>query len=158
DRVALYDHMKAYLATPPETLAIDEKNLPEHSILNCVGIVITTNYRADALYLPADDRRYLVAWSDRTKEDFPVDYWNKINAYYENGATAAVAFSLMERDITHFDQKAPPPRTAAFGAIVDNYPPAEEAELADLLDLIKRPPAFTLAALIKSGCQTGTDG
>ena len=76
NRFQFYDHMKAYTAAPPDVLRVDEKNLREHSVLNCRGVIITTNHKADGIYLPADDRRHFVAWSDLTKEDFDDDYWN----------------------------------------------------------------------------------
>ena len=47
DRFKFYDHMKAYTAAPPDVLRVDEKNLREHSIFNCCGVIITTNYKAD---------------------------------------------------------------------------------------------------------------
>ena len=36
DRFKFYDHMKSYTASPPDTLRIDEKNLREYAILNCL--------------------------------------------------------------------------------------------------------------------------
>ena len=36
DRFQFYDHMKSYTASPPDTLRIDEKNLREYAILNCL--------------------------------------------------------------------------------------------------------------------------
>src|SRR5215472_7902350 len=42
DRFAFYDHLKSYIAAPPEMLRIDEKFLREYSIPNCCGIIITT--------------------------------------------------------------------------------------------------------------------
>ncbi len=70
NRYQFYDHMKSYTAAPPDVLRVDEKNLREHSILNCCGVIITTNHKADGIFLPADDRRHYVAWSDLTKDDF----------------------------------------------------------------------------------------
>ena len=64
DRFAFYDHMKVYTAAPPDTLRVDEKHLREHYILNCVGVIITTNHKTDGIFLPPDDRRHFVAWSD----------------------------------------------------------------------------------------------
>jgi hypothetical protein len=151
DRFALYDHMKTYLASPPEVLTVDEKHLHEHAILNCTGVVITSNHKTDGLYLPADDRRHFVAWSDLNKEDKQLagDYWNQLYGYYQDGGTEAVAALLLQRDLSAFDPKAPPPLTAAFWAVADAYRPSEESELADLLDLMERPAAFTLATLLR---------
>jgi hypothetical protein len=70
NRFAFYEHMKAYLAAPPFMLRVDEKNLREHNVLNCCGVIITSNHKANGIYLPADDRRHFVAWSDRKKEGF----------------------------------------------------------------------------------------
>src|ERR1700730_7759681 len=63
DRFQFYDHMKAYTAAPPDVLRVDEKHLREHAVLNCCGVIITSNHKADGIYLPADDRRHFVAWS-----------------------------------------------------------------------------------------------
>ncbi len=150
DRFKLYDHMKSYTASPPDTLRVDEKHLREYPILNVCGVVITTNHRTDGIYLPAEDRRHFVAWSDRTKEDdcFADDYWRRIYAYFEDGGAEAVAAYLGQLDISTFDPKAPPPKTPAFWAIVDANRSPEEPEIADVLDLMDRPKAFTLATLI----------
>src|SRR5262249_17999718 len=64
NRFQFYDHIKIYTAAPPDVLRVDEKNLREHAVLNCCGVIITTNHKADGIYLPADDRRHYVAWSD----------------------------------------------------------------------------------------------
>jgi hypothetical protein len=50
----------------------------------------------------------------------------------------------MQRDITGFDAKAPPPKTEAFWAIVNANQPGEEAELADVLDSLGNPVIVTL--------------
>ena len=93
DRFQFYDHLKSYAASPPDMLRVDEKHLREYPIINCCGLIITTNHKTDGIYLPADDRRHFVAWSDRTKEDerFEGDYWNKIWTYYSEGGLPAAA-------------------------------------------------------------------
>ena len=82
NRFSLYDHTKVYAAAPPDTLRIDEKNLREYYVFNCLGLIITTNHKTDGIYLPADDRRHYVAWSQRKKEEFPEDYWNELWGWY----------------------------------------------------------------------------
>ena len=42
------------------------------------GVIITTNYKTDGIYLPSDDRRHYVAWSELTKDDFDEAYWNTL--------------------------------------------------------------------------------
>jgi hypothetical protein len=88
DRYAFYDHTKVYTAAPPDTLRVDEKHLREYSVLNVVGMIITTNHKSDGIYLPADDRRHYVAWSSLTKDDFSPEYWNDLYRWYNDGATA----------------------------------------------------------------------
>jgi hypothetical protein len=119
NRFSFYDHMKAYTAAPPDVLRVDEKNLREHSILNCCGVIITTNYKSNGIYLPADDRRHYVAFSDLTKKDFVDNYWKTIWGWYAKGGNRHVAAYLAELDLSGFDPKAPPPKTAAFGPLSD---------------------------------------
>jgi hypothetical protein len=144
DRFKLYDHMKAYTAAPPDVLRVDEKHLREHSVLNCVGAIITTNYKTDGIYLPPDDRRHFVAWSPLTKEDFPPDYWKRLWGWYGDGGIRHVAAYLAALDISTFDPKAPPPKTQAFWDIVEAGRAPEDAELADVLDEMGNPDAVTL--------------
>jgi hypothetical protein len=144
NRFQLYDHLKSYTATPPDVLRVDEKNLREHSVLNACGVIITTNHKADGIYLPSDDRRHFVAWSDLTKDDFSEEYWNKLWNWYDNGGDGHVAAYLAQLDLSSFNPKAPPPKTPAFWAIVDASRSNEDAELADVLDLLGNPDAVTL--------------
>ena len=111
NRFRFYDHMKTYTASPPDTLRVDEKNLREHYVVNCCGVIITTNHKTDGIYLPDDDRRHYVTWSSLAKEDFSKEYWNKLWAYYADGGIQHVAAYLAELDISSFDPKAPPPKT-----------------------------------------------
>jgi hypothetical protein len=85
DRFAFYHRSKSYITTPPNTMRVNEKHLPAFYIWKCLGLLITTNHLTDGIYLPEDDRRHYVAWSERTKEDFTADYWNRIHQWYENG-------------------------------------------------------------------------
>jgi hypothetical protein len=149
DRFQFYDHMKAYTATPPDTLRVDEKNMREYPIINCCGIIITTNHKTDGIFLPTDDRRHFVAWSDLSKDDarFQNGYWRGIYTYYERGGRQDVAAWLNQRDISAFDAKAPPPKTPAFWAIADANRAPEEPELADLLDQLGNPASVALSRL-----------
>jgi hypothetical protein len=144
NRYQLYDHLKSYTAAPPDVLRVDEKNLREHSVFNCCGVIITTNYKADGIYLPADDRRHFVAWSDLTKDDFDEAYWNGLWQWYDQGGDRHVAAYLVSVDISGFNSKAPPPKTPAFWDIVTASRSSEDSELADALDLLGNPDAVTL--------------
>jgi hypothetical protein len=145
DRFKLYDHAKIYLAAPPDVLPVNEKRIREYYIANVVGVVVTTNHKTDGIYLPADDRRHYVAWSECDKADFDTAYWDKLGQFYENEkGYAHVAAFLAARDITRFNPKAPPPPTAAFWAICSASQAPEDGELADVLDALKNPDSVTI--------------
>ena len=148
DRFKFYAHTKVYLAAPPDVLRVDEKNLREHSVFNVCGVVMTTNHKVDGIYLPSDDRRHFVAWSEATKADFAESYWNGLWSWYEREGFGHVAAYLAEFDLSGFNAKAPPPQTPAFWAIVDGNRAPEDAELADVLDDLGNPDAVTLAMLL----------
>jgi hypothetical protein len=148
NRYQFYDHMKAYLASPPDVLRVDEKNRHEYSVLNCCGVVLTSNHKADGIYLPADDRRHFVAWSDLTKDDFVDDYWAGLLHWFDHGGDRHVAAYLAELDIAEFDPKAPPPKTAAFWDIVYANSAPEEGELSDVLERLGNPYTVTISDLV----------
>jgi hypothetical protein len=147
DRFKFYDHTKIYTAAPPDVLRVNEKHLKEYYVLNCLGLIITTNHRTDGLYLPGDDRRHYVAWSNYKKEDFPMDYWNELWGFYADSGFRHVTAYLSELDLSSFDPKAPPPKTAAFWDIVNVSSAPEDAELADVLETLGNPDAITLEQL-----------
>jgi hypothetical protein len=159
DRFKFYDRSKLYTAAPPDVLRVDEKNIPEHYVPNVLGFLVTTNHRTDGLYLPADDRRHYVAWSERKKKDFLPDYWKALWAFYDGDAFKHVTAYLTKFDLSGFNPKAPPPKTSTFWEIVNVNCPPEEAELADLIDslgerdpnnpeTIVRPDAITVPELV----------
>jgi hypothetical protein len=150
DRFAFYDHTKMFTAAPPDVLRIDEKNLREYYIPNLCGVIITTNHKSDGLYLPEDDRRHFVAWSERTKDDFTPEYWQRLWGWYDQGGLEHVAAFLATRDITGFDAKAPPPKTEAFFDIVAANTAPEAAELTDALEKLGWPRAVTLSAVAEA--------
>jgi hypothetical protein len=143
NRYQFYDHTKAIIAAPPDVLRVDEKHLREYTIMNVVGVIITTNYKINGIFLPAEDRRHYVAWSNREQEDFESDYWDKLFKWYDAGGDADVAAYLMGVDLAGFDPKAPPPKTQAFWDIVDANRAPEDMELADVLDALGNPAVTT---------------
>ena len=139
--------MKTVIAAPPDVLKINEKNLREYYVPNCCSVVITSNYKTDGIYLPEDDRRHYVAYSELRKEDFSKAYWDGIWGWYDDGGYDHVAAYLATLDISLFAPKAPPPKTAAFQAIVDAGRAPEIPEMMDALDKLGNPPAVTLEQL-----------
>ena len=149
DRFAFYDHTKTLIASPPDVLRCDEKNIREHAVLNVCGVIITTNHKSDGIHLPPGDRRHFVAWSDVDKDEFDDDYWNAIWSWYHHGGIANVGAYLATLDLSEFNPKAPPPKTEAFWHIVNAARSHEETELADVLDEMDNPRAITLSMLIQ---------
>jgi hypothetical protein len=143
-RYQFYDFSKQILAAPPETLSIDEKFINVYRVWNCVGVIYTTNYKTNGIYLPAEDRRHYVAWSDRKRSDFPEGYWNKLFGWYQAGGCEHVAAYLSQLDISGWDAKAPPPQTEAFWEIVSANRSAEDPEFADIIDALNHPRALIL--------------
>jgi hypothetical protein len=151
NRYAFYEHLKPYSASPPDVLRCNEKHLREHAVFNVCGVIITSNYKSNGVFLPADDRRHYVAWSDAVKENFDERYWNRLwHWFYEEGGNGHVAAYLAELDISDFNPKAPPPKTQAFWDIVDANRAPEDAELADALDKLGRPYALTIAQVLSA--------
>ena len=65
-------------------------------------------------------RRHYVAWSDLEKTDFAEEYWTTLWNWYAIGGIGHVAAYLATLDLSSFNPKAPPPKTAAFWDIVDS--------------------------------------
>ena len=94
DRFAFYDHSKVYIAAPPDVIRVDEKNLREHPVFNVIGVIITTNHKTDGIFLPPDDRRHYVAWSERSRDEFGSAYFSDLWKWYEPGGFGHVAAFL----------------------------------------------------------------
>ena len=139
NRFDFYEQMKVLTASPPEVLRVDEKHLREYDVFNVCGVIITTNYKTNGIYLPGDDRRHFVAWSLAKKEDFDEAYWNKLWQWYEAGGFGHVAAYLRTLNVSDFNPKAPPRKTPAFWEIVNANHAPEEAELADAIDRLSKP-------------------
>ncbi len=146
NRYQLYEHLKTFTAAPPEVLRVDEKHLREYSIPNVLGVVITSNYQ-DGIYLPPDDRRFFVAWSEATQETLPEGYWLDLYGWFAGGGAEHVAAYLGGVDLSGFDPKAPPPKTSGFWAAVDAGRSPEVAGVADALDKMGNPEAVVLSEL-----------
>jgi hypothetical protein len=109
-----------------------------------MGVVITSNHLTDGIYLPADDRRHDVTWSDCKQEDFTPEYWIRMWKWYDEGGDRHVAAYLAMLDIADFDPKAAPSKTPAFWRIVNANRTSEEGELQDILDKLGTPDAVTI--------------
>jgi hypothetical protein len=111
---AFYDHMKHYLAAPPSTPPTNEKYIKHYHVANVCGVILTTNYKENGMYLPPEDRRHFVAWSERTPKDFPAGFWSEFWDWYDEGGLWHVVAYLRQRDISAFKPGEPPLKTEAF--------------------------------------------
>lgn len=134
DRYAFHEHTKTYIAAPPNVIRVNEKNMREYASFNVTGVVMTTNHKTDGLYLPPDDRRHYVAWSELTQDQFEPDYFPDLFYWYAGGGHGHVAAFLRDYDLSDFDPKAPPVHTPAFHEIVASHRAPEDAEFATALD------------------------
>jgi hypothetical protein len=148
NRFSFYDYTKIYTAAPPDVLRVNEKHLREYYVFNCLGFILTTNHKTDGIYLPSDDRRHYIAWSHLSKDDFTSAYWDELWSWYAAGGIGHVAAYLAELDLSKFDPKAPPPKTPAFWDIVAANSAPDDAELADLLEVLGYPVVVTLGKLL----------
>jgi hypothetical protein len=163
NRFKLYERLKSAIAAPPEFHRINEKHLREYPITNVCGVVLTTNHLTDGLYIPANDRRHYVAWTDLKKEDeqFADGYFVRLYSYFENGGNAAVAAYLRQLDISDFDPKAPPPLTPAFWQVVQSNSDPEALDLAEAIEKLRGDPEVLTGPevlTIEALRQIGRDG
>ncbi|MET4237994.1 bifunctional DNA primase/polymerase [Bradyrhizobium sp. RT10b] len=142
-RYGFYDATKDVITNPPEAHRINTKHVPQYAAANVCGVVMTSNH-LDALYLAPDDRRHFVCVSTRTQEDFTSAYWDVINAWFENGGNEAVAHYLANLDLSAFNAKAPPAKTAAWHMVVAAGVAPESGDLSDVIESMGKPDALTL--------------
>lgn len=100
-----------------DVISIERKGIDAMKIENCFGIFCLTNDVA-ALTLDNTDRRYLVLRTDRTKAEADAKsaegYFIRLFAKLDDpDAMAAVAYSLMTRDLQGYSGQQAAPMTAA---------------------------------------------
>jgi hypothetical protein len=151
NRFSLYERTKIYAAAPPEVLRCHEKHLRPYYVPNVLGLIITTNHESDGIYLPADDRRHYVAWSERRMHELTderrLSLWHWLER--ERGIEHVTAY-LWQHDLSSFDAYAPPLKTNVFHAMAAANIAPEDMELADAIEAMKAPDALTLADIVAS--------
>jgi hypothetical protein len=143
-RFQFYDKTKTIITAPPNVHSINEKHIKANQVPNLNATIITTNYRTGGLYLPADDRRHYVVFSDLTREAFGRQYWREFWDWMDAGGLEECAAWLMKRDVSRFDAKGPPTQTAAFWEMCEA---GQSGESGDLADVVENLSVFTLAQL-----------
>jgi hypothetical protein len=154
DRFQFYERMKGITVTPPDVVSVNEKHIRQYYVFNRAGIVITAN-RKDSFYIPANDRRYYVAWSTLKKGYAAREFWADFYRWYEAGGYGHVAAYLTERDISKFNPKAEPSKTATFQEIVMINRAPEDAELTDALEHLGYPDAATIMEIADAALRIG---
>ena len=130
--------IESILASPPETFRINRKHVQEYAGFNVVGVVITTNHQ-DALYLPEDDRRLLVANSPCKTGEFTSEFFDDFYRWYgDGGGTGHVVAFLRQYDLAQFKAYAAPPKTAGFWNMVAADQGMEHGEMLDAIDALGR--------------------
>jgi hypothetical protein len=86
-----YEFSGSSLACSETSLPVEKKHMNTFNVLNCVGVIITTNYKTGGIYLPEDDRHHYMAWSEMKREDFDPQYWSTLWGWYETGGYGHVA-------------------------------------------------------------------
>jgi hypothetical protein len=149
DRYSLHDHMKALMTSPPETHRINRKYIPQYIGLSVMGFIVTTNH-PDALFLPNDDRRHLIAASESKRADFPPDFFKKFYHWYDNeGGIGHVVAYLQQYDLSKFDPKLAPLKTAGFWNMVHVDLGPDHSELTEAIDALGTPDALIVAQLVE---------
>lgn len=143
DRFKFYEHTKKLIAAPPEVLTVNPKHIKPYIIPNLTGVIITTNYLKHGIYLPTDDRRHYVAWSDKERGFFDANYWDTMWRWYDNGGYEAILYCLVKRDLKAFNPKAPPRQTDAFFKIVEGHKGPEAKMVEEALDQLDWPEVTT---------------
>ena len=145
DRYAFYDHMKAFIAAPPDVIRVDEKHIREYYGLQ-PHRRRDHHQPQDRRHLPASRRPAAFRGVVQLEQGgFRRSITGAISiGWYGNGGNEAVAEFLASRDLSDFDAKAPPPKTGAFFEIANANRAPEDAELADVLDDLGQPDVVTL--------------
>jgi hypothetical protein len=91
-----------------------------------------------------------VAATEVTEEDFPPGFWPDFWKWYWSGGLQDVVAYLAQYDISKFDAKAPPEKTAAFWTMVGAGTASEVPEMNDVLNQLGRPEVVTVARIVQA--------
>lgn len=147
-RFSFYEASKTIIAAPPDMARVNIKYVPQFYTPNVTGVVFTTNYPSDGLYLPRDDRRHYVCGTEFTRSDVWDAYCADMWAWYAAGGAGHVVAYLKGFDLSRFNAGAPPPKTAAFWHMVDAGRASEEGEIRDAITALGDPAIVTKADIL----------
>ena len=130
DRRALENKLKPLLAAPPETFSVNEKGRHPYPAVNRLSVLGFSNERV-SLSLSADDRRWMVLWSEAGI--LPQQDARSLWAWYQAGGLDRVAYWLRQRDVSAFSPGDRPMVTDAKTVMLEGGLSAGEALLAEAM-------------------------
>jgi hypothetical protein len=130
DRRALENKLKPLLAAPPETFSVNEKGRHPYPAVNRLSVLGFSNERV-SLSLSADDRRWMVLWSEAGI--LPQQEAKALWQWYQAGGLDRVAYWLRQRDVSNFSPGDRPPVTDAKTVMMEGGLSAGEALLAEAM-------------------------
>src|SRR5207245_2251963 len=108
-----------------DRISINDKNEKLFDLLTCFGLIAMTNVDA-AVTLENSDRRYAVVKTEAIPKDRPgvigydPGYYSRLYALLRSPvAVAAIAYSLVHRDLEGYDGQGKAPMTAAKAAMIE---------------------------------------
>ena len=123
DKRIIAERLKPILASPPETLWINEKNLRPYETPNRVQVVLMTNHR-HCMHIDEGERRYLPLWCNLKIDPAQAQAWDRyFTGYWDwvlTGGSSRVLGYLRARDVHKFSPGARPPKTAWLEELMDS--------------------------------------
>lgn len=114
ERRSTMNKLKSVMASPPETIGINIKGIPQFEVRNTFGMIMFSN-NPDAVAIEPNDRRFVVIYSEN--KPLEQEFYTRYHTWLENGGAAAVCRWLLARDISAFDAKGRAPDTSAKQAM-----------------------------------------
>jgi Family of unknown function (DUF5906) len=132
--------IKPLLASPPQYLLVNQKNVKQYSVPNLCNVIMFTNYD-NAINIDEQDRRYWV-WHCLTDDEGkqPEAYFDAIYKGFFGGCeeddysgrgSQLVARWLLSRDVSSFNPKERPAMTEAKQVMIDGGMPQSVRWLLD---------------------------
>jgi hypothetical protein len=161
-RFKVYNKLKPLVASPPDTIEVNEKFVPQYSIRKVLNVIINTN-TPGALSLPDTDRRIAVVASPRTKKEaearVAAGAYAELHKLYADHEWLALFAAYLSRDavlLKDLPAKGHAPDTAAKAAMREAGDSPTKAVMRDALRAWPHP-LFTVRKLRAAFASHGVD-
>lgn len=131
--------LKSLIATPPDTIQINEKFKGRYVVKNILALMMTTNHK-DALVTPEFSRRFFMLWSNNYHRGEDGDITPEAKLYFKgmfnwlnNGGAEICAYYLMNYDITGFNPSESPDPTDWALEMLDMSKPQLQIEIEKMI-------------------------